>query len=1773
MEGVQLLEWVASMSDKATTKQTGGEGFTFADRIAARFLALMLQRDLSLGVEMGPILSVDFETSESNNHLDDLAAAFESGAHLYLSIKSNRQLTKAGFNREFVADAWEQLSRTAERYPFDPERDLIGLTLGSAEDVVMDDWNTLYGQLLNSTPERVVARLKGVGQTNVVQRAIFESLRGTKGEQSHDPIETARLASRIRLYTFTDREKGEAINLCAQIVQGGALPDAAKLWDALQTISAESRGKGAHYDLPRLLGSLRRKFDLRDYPDYADDWVKLEAISKENIASETGDTLSGGIHLPRSETRNALKTSFANKPVTVVVGESGSGKSGLLAGVVTSGELFRRVLWLTAEQVAKPSQEEVSKTLGLRHTVTELITGSTVKNAVLVIDGFEQFEKSAQKSLIRWIKVLQSPTFEDWRVVVTCQPRSTEAVRDILVDAGVRSFDSIEFEKPKLSEVLSATEAVPSLVPLLLRKELQPILRNLLVLDWVIREEVAQRIPVSRPWIGETEIIDIIWERWIGRDAKKLARDRMLRLLGEREGAMVFGSVPLDSFDGTLELVGELEEKGLVRTERGTIRFFHDLMGDWARYRVLTFAGERLIGQVTTVANMPRWGRGIRLYAQSLAEKESGLEGWRAFAAQLPPDRAESQLAADLVLDALLLAPNSEMLLEQVWDDLVVDGGGILKRLLQRLLYVASIPDPRFQNLADRDLAESAEAVLRIPHPLYWIPALRVLSQHALEVARLLPVEIAEVCALWLRTIPSGSIGSNEAGVIAVAAAMEIQGRILNKPRSGKGLKVVFEALLYAAAERPEVGVIALELAGRLPEPDHAIQRSMDLEQERDAAFKELEKRNPSWSRERRTLRPGITSYRSTHAIAPEADGPSREIPASFRSAVLDSQALVPLMASQPAVAKEVLLAVCIHEPDESASESKFQDLIGPRLGLSDWPEGRLALPWKGGFLRFLETDPETALATIMDLVNYATAQWLKWGLGTPQAERSVLFEPQTFAVGGREVAWFGDATVFGWNRLQAIKAPQVECALMALEQWLDAEVCGGRSIERWVSYCFEHGDSISFAGVFVSVGIKHPKLFTGALQPLLGNYAIYRWQQSIAKSDAERPWLLSLLQQPQMVIQSALEWHEQPSRTCLLRDVAVRLVLQHAATAKYLADRKSIWAHEVKLKGEAKINFEFFLARFDPANYLEQPIGDGCVPPAIKWPEGLQKIADESLPAVDLQMLEIHLAQSARKLLSGESVMADAQVPELIKQVRDLFELEGSIRKGSNAYYRATSIAGGLAVLIVLHAEWLAKHPAEEAWVIRTLRTLEPVFPERHSPHVPNNLTVESFLGEAAMSLLTKSDEEWIRRMAFDGVTATTYTATSDSMLRAYHLRSELGNHFTALVNVVLYWSALRHACTRATSVFADIAILAKQKRALLDRFLAGKLVRHIPICRVERLGRYLLERIERNEYSNEYLQARRDHLDRLSEDRLEIEREMPGMDLEILRLGLSFLGLSITDSHVLNELDGRLLSQLFDLEIASFPVGNDALGWRKVEGTPWEFDRWILQLIAVHSARLNTEEAMGFCRSVLRIAPAANYWGRAFLNAWVVDGLPRTLDASVYVATWNAMVDYVWPLQDWQATKPSHHCPAEYVVDHLCGLHEDQIAVLGRGQYQAVVSGMAEALAAWAKRWLPFESLAQGYACFLTTESGRALLPQGLIHLASCVEQYRVHELKRYELGELLSTALSVAWVDSYGAIRSQPKVQEAFLKILTNLCARPIPRALQLRSKIGNTLNSLS
>lgn len=1748
----------------ATTKETGGGGFAFADRVGAWFLLQMLSQTMPLQPRQGIINEVQFETRESGWLLDDLLLVLADGPDTFrcaISTKSDTKLSKGGFDTEFVRDAWEQW-RGVPNATFDRERDYLGLATGGVPDGVLLDWADLERQASSGAADRLEARLAA---SSLTQRRIFESVvrpGGSAETNASAAIEGARLLARIRVFSFDfefpqSADERRAVAQCRDRTRLETVESGAQLWNTLIGVAAESRTTGASISVSRLLRAVRDAAELKEFPDYRTDWEKINNRSAANMA-EIRTTVGDNIHLERNEEQKELESALERNSAVALVGESGSGKSALVSAVAQKKGGFDCIVWLKPEQISQPSEPDLVEHLGLRHGLGTLIEGSVRSKGLLVVDSFERFESDARARAIELVRMVRERGESQWKIVITAQTQNWLDARRSLLDAGLSNVEVLAFAKPKPDEVAAMLASAPGVARLFDRRELQPILCNLAILHWVINTERTHPFDESRTWVGEAELIGWIWEHWCGTGRDQYRRDALLRLIGDKEGERISGAVSRESIPTTeLDVLRDLERGGVIRVTDSLVEFTHDLIGDWARFHVLLAAGDDVTEQIRQKVVVPRWARGIRLYAQGLAERQEGLERWKSGVSAPTLKTVDAALTRDLFLDAIVFAANVGPLLDQLWPDLVADKGKLLGRLLARLTYAATVPDWRMKEEVEPEDIDLATAWFRIPHPLYWVPILRVLDRHAGDVARYAPFDAARALELWLRTMQPGFPGRKEAGALAIELAREMQGLLAEDVIiTGEIDRPVYEALLHASPEYPEeVCQVALELAGRREVSHAIIARGIAARQARERPATNQGGEQKGGKRRNSSIFVPPPLSRGAPA-SPAADGPSRRVPSGFGSAVLDTTALNGLVSVRPEVAREVLLAVCLEEP-RSRGESNTSPFTVP--GLANWHSGSPPMYWKGAFLGFLRLAPKEGLDAILRLVNYATEQRIRQRVGS---EAQVSDYGLEISLRDKKMSWGGDFNTFGWYR-NAVGTPDVvACALMALEKWFYDLQDRGESIDPWVERIYEENRSLSLAGVLTTVGLRRQELFKGVLQRLLGTLQIFYFQSALAEQDRERIWSIGTASwgnQGKKAIGLVLAWHQMEHRTLLLQDAAIRLMLEDKETGAFLVERRKEWEGFLPAGGKNREELEVFLARFDPQNYTAVQLEDGTTGFEGKWPAHLEARLDEKSREIAFRRLALTLPRLARECLSGQKRIGQDQLAALLKTVQWISEYPRD-DGDPMAEYAASAVLGGIAVLLVDHRDWLRGHLKAERWCIETLRgyASRPAW-EKTGENDGYTQAPEGFLGEAAVALLPELNEEWVKRTVLRGATALQYQATLYVLSTAHRLRAKLGPEFPRLLNVIVSWSVLRRAAREALYSGADAHALAKCRKLLADRYLRGRIgTAPMSLARADRLGtRLVATQVRRSRpWELEYAAHRGSNG--------QSSRRSSGLDLEVLRLGFAFLGL-VGEIPPGTERDDMLrqCEEFLEFELSMVPK---VLGDRETRshGPIYEFDQWLFQVLSeVLCADISPSVAEGFWRPILATGMVAQDWIEAFLMEFFRTGLGQGTDRNRFARIWKQMIAYAFTSPAWGAKRDHNWYERENLWSTLMGLRYGA-QTLGLAEHRALIEEVAPEYQRWASTWLGHSSSAVSFAYFLASESGRVLLPMGLPELAKAMGSFNDYEWRRERVTDALSAAVRMAWRSRREDLRTNREFWEAFQAILNALCTRLDSVALQIRTE---------
>ncbi len=374
----------------------------------------------------------------------------------------------------------------------------------------------------------------------------------------------------------------------------------------------------------------------------------------------------------------------------------------------------------------------------------------------------------------------------------------------------------------------------------------------------------------------------------------------------------------------------------------------------------------------------PLLNRAVRLYGQRLLEQSAnGAERWQQEIAGLGDGSPTGSLMRDLFLESLFLASNSAALLERSWAALCANCGQLLNRMLDRFLFVATLPDPRVAAFV-RVEAEGPqfEHLFRVPYWPYWGPLLTVLHAHRADVVRLAPHNAAKICSLWLKEMPlqltpgQAMPWRGEAAELALAIGREIQ--TLNAEGdyfSNCHDKAVYEAVLWAAPDLPdEVAATCLELAERRDLNPDIRRRVVETHERRREERRQWLASHP----ESKRAPPPLSIWSLGRLCDPWPDGPRARVDAEFQEACLDTGAFSALARAKPDAALEVLLAICIEEPQR---EDHFTPSM-PESGVKLWRSGDPPSYCRGPFLQFLRQASEHGLSFVLRLVNFATRRF-----------------------------------------------------------------------------------------------------------------------------------------------------------------------------------------------------------------------------------------------------------------------------------------------------------------------------------------------------------------------------------------------------------------------------------------------------------------------------------------------------------------------------------------------------------------------------------------------------------------------------------------------------------------------------------------------------------------------------------------------------------------------------------------------------------------------------
>jgi len=1080
----------------ASVTLTGGGGFNYEDRVAARFLVDMLSGMVPFGVDFGCIVKIDWQVRDTGRLLDDLALTMSSttGKHVAeLSIKSHRQVTSNGFPPNFVEAAWEEWLHAVPT-AFENDRDLLVLVTGEIANDVDETWSTVLRQARATTPDRLISRLQdpvpnASPQASETARELFKSLQCPTHLQGHgqtNQTAAVEMLRRIRLLHFDfesdpSRDLARAVADCQKLLNDSSLGEGQRLWEMLAGVAAENRGMGGSLDLPMLLSKLRSTFQLVDHPDFGGDWRTIKQ-STADVLSDVRSEIGANATIKRDQEVKEIANVLNTLGVCLAAGDSGCGKSALAKRV--SKDFYDTTVMILPEDCEVERLKQLDVRLGITHPLIEVLSSSRGR-CLLVLDSLERFSERSLRIAGRLISdVLADDRCSRVHVLLLMQYDSIQRVVTRLSEAGIdQSKLNITPIGPPPEDAIKIVLQNSTGIPwATLHIEMRPLLRNLKILDWVVRAAQSGRELGAANLTGLISLIDYLWSRWIESDDRGIAGGGLLKKIAAIEASGLATGVPLTAFEySEQQALTSLTSADLLKRRAERITFSHDLLGDWARLKVLI--GDDPTGSSEGIQKcaMARWHRAVRLFGRWLLFQTDGVRRWTAAVSRAEANGTdEGTVIRDLLLESVVVSENSRALLSMAWSVLCENDGRLLKLLLDRFMFVATIPDLRLPKLVKcENIAPQVEVAFRVPLWPYWGAVLATLDEHCSVVCRLVPNEAARICKLWLEKTPSEIASGtpfpfrDHAAKVALSVAREFQAlRAEGEYLRDAEEQTAYQAALLAAHDFPdEVSTFALEMARRKPACQEVQRRAETARVAAEEKRRQWEEENPDRVEQLRHL--GESPLPLGERVGPWPDGPTEHVEGAFREAVFDNTAILPLAEKRPDIAFEVLLAVCIEPPYHDNPWGS--DLVDD-CGLESWRDHDPAMYFQGPFLPLFRLCPNQGVDFALKLINFATKRWAAGELrykqrrGPASPELAGLIEVDdnievTVQVGEDTKTWIGDRRVFRWYLDWPIDCRIIPCVLMALEKWVYEQLDAKQNVDHFLREIIGRSESYPFTG------------------------------------------------------------------------------------------------------------------------------------------------------------------------------------------------------------------------------------------------------------------------------------------------------------------------------------------------------------------------------------------------------------------------------------------------------------------------------------------------------------------------------------------------------------------------------------------------------------------------------------------------------------------------------------------------------------------------------------
>ncbi|WP_313242367.1 hypothetical protein [Stenotrophomonas sp.] len=671
-----------AVSHDSSPAARGGAGSYIEGELGAFYLLALLADIEPRGLPGALIQRVRYQGVDQGFSLDDLVIHGTSHAgEMLLEIQSKRTISFSPKDTLFEEVCRQVARSTAQGIPEDRHR-LAVATQRTSRAISGPYQDVLEWARKAATGAEFFSRLAAKGVSGPDMRKFAGTFRANlvAAGVADDDDAIWRFVRRFLILEFDFESSAplartHGLFVARLILAPQDAPRAEALWSNLIEISLERAKAGGfveRVELRRLLSD--RGFHFAGHRDFSVPKLKLAERSRQALA-EIGNSVAG-VQLPRLKAIEALDLALDQHRFVEISGGPGVGKSAVLKHAAERIAVQANVLVLDPVSTPEGGWSALAQTLNLQATAREFLADlATSGGGVIFIDSLEMFTSPARRRTVNDL-LREVAAIEGLSVVATSRPEYgangdgwlAPELASLLgpvhtVVVGELDDDEVEALRehaPELRALLAPGHAAAA------------ITRNLYRLSRLLK------VPSTTTIRSEAALSSHWWQT--ADSAESTDRRAAQRLMADLADAALAGRNAIEARGDSPARNHLLRSQSLIESRRDHLRFYHDVLRDWA-------VGARLHedpdGFNTLDLGIPasaKVARGVEFAGRFALELAADDSQWLALLERLSVEGSHSTWRRQALL-AIVRSELSASLLERCSTALLTRDGALLVEL------------------------------------------------------------------------------------------------------------------------------------------------------------------------------------------------------------------------------------------------------------------------------------------------------------------------------------------------------------------------------------------------------------------------------------------------------------------------------------------------------------------------------------------------------------------------------------------------------------------------------------------------------------------------------------------------------------------------------------------------------------------------------------------------------------------------------------------------------------------------------------------------------------------------------------------------------------------------------------------------------------------------------------------------------------------------------------------------------------------------------------